>query len=263
MDPEWLSELLARCWGRERVVCREAGWARAWVVGGVQSGETLVLSRPVVREPGVDFVPDFLRVASPTIVAAHVARQEPELHRGRTPVGRPGLARFQAWIGVRAEGEVGGEEDEAALRERIVRGLPDFLIRSLGAADDRDLGVFAFFAALHAQGALGRTAAAPPQVRRALAAVDELLGRPAQIHMIVSDGRTVGVLHRGGQLSLIEPTPPAQGRQPRTVAHRSSPRSACLLIHHPNDALPEGTGRRLAEGVFTVHVRQAEPIERD
>lgn len=268
-DPEgpgvevgWLSEVLPRaCAGYHVPRSDDPDWVRAWSVGGVQNGETLVQSRPVVRDPRADFVADFLRATSQTTLATYFAARDDGAESLAVP--RLGLARFQRWIGVRAEGDLTAGEDPAAARERLTRALPDFLVRSLGQHGDRELSVFAFLAVLHAQGDMSKPLVAPPQIRRALAALDEQLGRPPRINLFVSDGRSVGVLHRGGRLLMVEPPPPS--RAVRAIAQAAAPRTASLLVFDPEAGeLPAGsTARRLAEGIFTLHVRQPGQIERE
>lgn len=244
-DATWLTAALQQHWGGF-----SATGVRAWSVGGVQDNETLVQSRPIVRDPKADFLADLLRVPTHTTLAAHAV-----LPPGRGD-GMPAIAmtRFQRWVGVRAEAGL----DDAA-RAALTAALPDFLIRSSsGQASDRELAVFGFLAALHADGGLGKAYATPPQIRRALAALDERLGHPDPINLMVCDGRTVGVLHRGGRFLLLEPPAPTR---PRTIAQPAA-RLAALLLHD-KDTRPPGPGATLLEpGVFTTHVRQPGVLER-
>lgn len=252
VEAGWFSEVLARTWASYHAPREdEPGWVRAWSVGGVQGGETLVQSRPVVRDPRADFVTDFLRATSQATLSAYHA-QGPDA--GDVPVPRLGLARFQRWIGVRAEAELDPGEDNTH-RSRLREGLPDFLVRSLGHAGDRELTVFGFLAALHAGGDLQKPFVAPPQVRRALATLDAQLGRPARINLFVSDGRTVGVLHRGGRLLLVDG--PAAARSVRALAHVPSRSQASVLLYDPDAGEFAGDDvRRLPEGIYTLNVRQ-------
>ena len=256
MEVGWLGEALTEHWvGYRGPRDDDAGWVRAWSVGGVQNGETLVQSRPVVRESRADFVADFIRATSQTTLAAFHAG-----HDESAPLPRLGVARFQRWIGVRAEGDLGVDDDAAiATRRRLLAALPDFLTRSLVQQSDRELSVYGFFAALHAQGDLGKPYVTPAQLRQALAALDDLLGRPQRVNVVVTDGRTVGVLHRGGRLLLVEPPAPTRGV--RAIA-ATPPRTAALLVYDPEAGEPAAGARRLAEGIFTVHVRQPALVER-
>ncbi|PCC67328.1 hypothetical protein SAMN02745121_07025 [Nannocystis exedens] len=239
---------------------------RAWSVGGVQGSETLVQSRPVVRELRADFIADFLRAPSQTTLAAHAVASSG--HGAEDiPVPRLGLARFQRWLGVRAEGALTADERDDAVRDRLKASLPDFLQRALSHSGDRELVVFGFLAALHASGDLNKPYVAPPQIRRALAGLDELLGHPARLNLFVCDGRTLGVIHRGGRLLLVDAPVPSGAR--RAMAHGPESRvQASLLIHDDGPAdlppAPEGAElRRLPEGIFTLHARQPGQVERD
>ncbi len=247
-EASWLAQVLPEHWGpyvppgpspTDRV--------RAWVVGGVQDNETLVQSRPVVRDPRADFLTDLLRAPTQTTLAAYASAADGE------PTPSLGMVRFQRWIGVRAEVGLPARDAEA-----LRAGLPDFLIRS-GPVGDRELVVLGFLAALHAGGELGKAYATPAAIRKALAALDERLGRPERFNLMVSDGRTVGVLHRGGRLVSLTPPPPP--RPARAISQPHLRPSTSLLLFDPRPAEPAGD--LVAEGVFTVHVRQPVVHDRD
>ena len=272
MPASWLAGVLSRCceghgFTADDGAAVDPALVRAWSVGGVQGSETLVQSRPVVRELRADFIADFLRAPSQTTLAAHaIAASGPGSED--IPVPRLGLARFQRWLGVRAEGALAVADDPGdALRDRLKASLPDFLQRALSHSGDRELVVFGFLAALHATGDLNKPYVAPPQIRRALATLDDMLGRPARLNLFVCDGRTVGVIHRGGRLLVADAPAPAGSR--RTLAHGPESRvQASLLIHDDGPAdlppAPEGAElRRLPEGIFTLHARQPGQVERD
>ena len=255
-EVSWLGQALAEGWS-QYVGPGEAatGRVRAWSVGGVQDNETLVQARPVVRDPRADFIADLLRAPTQTTLAAHAV----------LPVGPgesdspPALAmtRFQRWIGVRAEGQPLAEEVRAGLRAT----LPEFLIRSGGQTGDRELVVLSFLAALHAAGELGKAYATPAAIRRALHGLDERLGRPERLNLMVSDGRCVGVLHRGGRIVSLQPPPPV--RPARAISRPHQRPSASLLLFDPQPAVDADPAAALAGGVFTVHVRQPGVYERD
>lgn len=260
-EPGWLETVLQATWSSYRIP-RGDGPIRAWSVGGVQNGDTLVQSRPVVRDGRADFVADFLRATSQTTIASYFAGpddQDPE----DSTVPRLGVARFQRWVGIRAEGELGLDDAAAtAVRERLQGFLPDFLVRSLTHAGDRELAIFGFLAALHVQGDLAKPYVAAPAVRRALGALDDLLGHPARANIFVCDGRTLGVLHRGGRLLQVEGPQPA--RSVRAIAQPARTQTSLLVFDPEAGELPAGsTARRLAEGIFTFHVRQPGQLERD
>lgn len=267
----WLTGVLSRCCEGHGFLADDGAQVdpalvRAWSVGGVQGSETLVQSRPVVRELRADFIADFLRAPSQTTLAAHAVATAG--HGAEDiPVPRLGLARFQRWLGVRAEGALTADDRDDAVRDRLKASLPDFLQRALSHSGDRELVVFGFLAALHANGDLNKPYVAPAQIRRALAGLDELLGHPARLNLFVCDGRTLGVIHRGGRLLVADAPAPSGSR--RAMAHGPESRiQASLLIHDEGPAdlppAPEGAELRcLPEGIFTLHARQPGQVERD
>lgn len=270
VEAEWLAGALARSVEGHGFTgdAEGPGLVRAWSVGGVQGSETLVQSRPVVRERRADFIADFLRAPSQTTLAAHAAA--PPGHGAEDiPVPRLGLARFQRWLGVRAEGALAADEHQAAaIGERLKAGFPDFLVRGLAHSGDRELTVFAFLAALHASGDLNQPYVAPPQIRRALDALDEALGRPERLNLFVCDGRTLGVIHRGGRLLQIDAPTPA-GSLRGGLAHGHAHRIHASLFVHATataaDLTPppaDAEVRRVPEGIFTVSARQPGQVER-
>ena len=259
----WLGQMFVQRWTRYLAPGQAAaGSLRAWVVGGVQDNETLVQARPVVRDPHADFLTDLLRAPTHTTLAAFAA-----VPGGPASAPLPpslGMVRFQRWIGVRAEGSLlpdprAAEIDD--LRAGLRAALPDFLQRGGGPGGDRELVVLSFLATLHAAGELGKAYAAPAAIRTALLALDERLGRPAAFNLMVSDGRCVGVIHRGGRLVALQPpTPP---RPARAISQATQRPTASLLLFDPHTvssaADPEHS---VPEGIFTVHVRQPGVLER-
>ena len=269
-EASWLGQVLVQRWSRyvPAGVDSPVGSLRAWVVGGVQDNETLVQARPVVRDPRADFVADMLRAPTQTTLAAYAG--QPGTPGGSdSSAGLPPsltMVRFQRWIGVRAESSLlpAGQAGEVeALRAELRAALPEFLIRSGGLVGDRELVVLSFLAALHAAGELGKAYATPATIRKALAALDDRLGRPAAFNLMVSDGRSVGVIHRGGRLMSLAPPPPP--RPARAISQPHQRPSASLLLFDPH--APPGPADAdhpdVPEGVFTVHVRQPGVHERD
>jgi hypothetical protein len=260
-EASWLGQMLAQHWSLHVPPGEAAmGRVRSWSVGGVQDNETLVQARPVVRDPRADFLTDLLRAPTHTTLAAYAA-----VPAGRGDLESPpqlAMTRFQRWIGVHAETQLlGGRDDESeATRARLRGALPEFLVRSGGAqAGERDLVVLTFLAGLHAVGELGKAYAPPAAIRKALHVLDERLGHPARFNLMVSDGRTVGVLHRGGQLVSLTPPPPP--RPARAISQPHPRPTANLLLFDPNPAAASEAA--VPEGVFTVHVRQPAVHERD
>ncbi len=235
-DASWLGQMLVQHWTRYLAPGdAAAGSLRAWVVGGVQDNETLVQARPVVRDPRADFLTDLLRAPTQTTLAAFAAVPGHPDSAALPPSLT--MVRFQRWIGVRAEGsllpdERASESDD--LRAALRADLPDFLKRGGGPGSDRELVVLAFLATLHAAGELGKAYAAPAAIRKALVALDERLGHPTAFNLMVSDGRCVGVIHRGGRLVTLQPpTPP---RPARAISQAPQRPTASLLLLDPHDA---------------------------
>lgn len=265
---EWLEERLEAHLDGYR--CGREPCTRAWAVGAVLGTETLVQARPVVRDQGTRFADDFLRAPSPCTIAGFAAAE------GTARPPRFGITRFHRWIAVRGEGELGGEGPEAIAdrRRRLRADLPPFILRSLVDGSDRELAAMAVIARLHQATAMGKTYAEAAVIRDALRAIDELLGE-STIHLLVSDGRTVGVLHRGGHALALRP--PASGR-PRLglrTSAGSDVEGALLLLFSPErEAASDDGGPRtpkleddealpIADGVFSVGARHPVRIERD
>jgi hypothetical protein len=247
-DATWLSAALQRHWS----ALSATSGVRAWSVGGVQDNETLVQSRPVVRDPKADFLADLLRVPTQTTLAAYAA--SPPGHDPDRPMPAIAMTRFQRWVGVRAEADL-----HADARAALAAQLPDFLLRSSGGQpSDRALVVFGFLAGLHADGGLGKQYAPPEQIRQALTALDERLGRPQRINLLVCDGRTVGVLHRGGQFVAVPAPVPAR---PRAISQPHTRAVGCALLFDPQPA-PDPGATVVEPGVFTTSVRQPGLLER-
>ncbi len=260
-ETDWLSQTLATHWPNFPGTGPTGDTVRAWVVGGVQDNETLVQARPVVRDPRASFVADFLRAPTHTTLAAHVV-----VPSGATagPAASPPpltMVRFQRWIGIRSEVALGPDEATAtAIRSELHRNLPNFLIRN-GPFGDRELVTLAFLAELHAAGELGKAYATAATIRGCLAQLDRRLGHPAHVHVMVSDGRTVGVLHRGGQLLSLTPPPPPP--PPRAISQPHLRPSANLLLFSPGpgpDPSPDVVV--VPDGIFTVHTRQPGLLDR-
>ena len=266
-EASWLGQMLAQRWSRYVPAGADSPIAslRAWVVGGVQDNETLVQARPVVRDPRADFIADMLRAPTQTTLAAY-AGQPAGPDGSDSSAGLPPsltMVRFQRWIGVRAESSLlpaGRAGELEALRAELRATLPEFLIRSGGPVGDRELVVLSILATLHAAGELGKAYATPAAIRKALAALDERLGRPTAFNLMVSDGRSVGVIHRGGRLVTLAPPPPP--RPARAISQPHQRPSASLLLFDPH-AQPGSDEVDVPEGVFTVHVRQPGVHERD
>ncbi|MCA9688193.1 MAG: hypothetical protein KC636_01195 [Myxococcales bacterium] len=270
-DAAWLERVLRERWREPwpayaRVTDDDDPPARAWSVGGVHGLETLVQARPVVRGRDTSFVTDLLRVPTQCTLAAFAIAPGPGASAPRVDI-----ARFQRWIGVRSEGSLRtSAEHSKRLRQSIEGSLPGFLTRSLKSRSDRELSFFAFLSLLHEEGGLGVAYATVDQLRRALVRLDALLEHPAMIHLMVGDGRHVGVLHRGVRLLQFFPPVAPPTRKPITGPHSMAGRGpvATLLLQVEPEVeaprsdgpqAPEDVAHELEAGVHTIAVRA--PLE--
>lgn len=254
--PEWVDEVLASRWAGYRAP--EAAQpdapvrTRAWSVGCVLGIETLVQSRPVVRDRNESFLDDFLRPAAPCTIATFSATRE---------ASRPGdaaISRYERWVGACSQASILDLEPgrDANLRAKLRQSIPAFLQRSILQNHDDELLFFAFLSRLHAAGGLGSAFAKPELIREGLSKLEadlvEVLGEQLSLNMMVFDGRNFAVLHRGGTLTVWEAPPRPEPRHrtgPRPMA--GIPRGSTLYVLSPN-------GRRdlsadpIPDGVFSV-----------
>jgi hypothetical protein len=228
--------------------------SRGWSVGGVHGGETLVQSRPLVRDPRVRLADDLLRAPSHCTLATH-SQQRGEA----SGLARATITRFQRWIGVAAEPELPAADPAARdhLRREIEAHLPGYLARSRTLGGDRELLVLAALAHLDPASALGKAYVDPSELRRALRQLDQQLGSPPTIHLMISDGRSLGVLHRGGRGLVMQPPI----LRPARALADTKPQSVALLLALNVDAAVEGA-EEVGEGILTISARPPLEIER-
>lgn len=235
---------------------------RAWSVGCVLGTETLVQSRPVVRDRAVDFLDDFLRTPAPCTMAMFTAARE---------TSRPGeaaIARFQRWIGACCQPDV-LEMDHGAraeLRGRMRADMPDFLRRSFGDGGDEHLLFFGFLARLHRAGGLGPKFAERPVVAAALVElgrdVESAVGDGKGLNLIVHDGRSLAMLHRGGTLTRwLAPDRPTTRTRTGPLPAAGIPRGAALFVLSRDDGR-DPAADPLPDGVFALATADPASIER-
>ena len=218
-----------------------------WSVGAVVGNETLVQSRPIVRGRDSDPLDDLLRTATRCVLAAFAPQ------RGTGDVAAPpapAISRFRRWIGVRAEGMLPDE-----LREELRTTLPDFLARSRTERTDDELVFLTFLSQLQRLGGLGAAYDPPERIRDALVALNEQLGEHVPHNAMVSDGRTFGMLHRGGTVLMFEP--PEDLPRPQVRLTGKDAQGASLLLYTPEPMPPEPVpgAERIPEGMFTIETR--------
>lgn len=256
-DHAWLADMLGEHLLRRIDTLATPMQLRGWSVGSVVGNETFVQARPIVRDPEVEPTEDLLRTPAPCILAAFNAA--PGGERLGEPQTSIRLARFRRWIGVRAEAEL-----DADTRRHLRDEVPDFLARSGTLGNDGELVFLRFLAALHAQGGLGGPYAAPDLVRRALRTTEALLG-DGPVNLMVSDGRTLGVVHRGGMLLMFQPPTVGSKRALKLEDDARASQRGSLLWFDPGPPAetPLPNAERIAEGVFTIESMRPRQLSRD
>lgn len=243
---EWIADVLDQHLHRRIAQLADERTAgvrlRGWSVGATVGNETFVQARPTVRDRDLEPVEDVLRNPAHCTIAAFTAASDDEAASGAS---KPALSRFRRWIGVRAEGPL-----DLDTRRRLRAEVPDFLARGELVGSDGELVFFRFLAALHALGGLGGAYATPELIRRALRTTEALLG-DGPLNLMISDGRTLGVIHRGGTLLAIDPPRPPGVRG--SADDTKPPRGNLLWFDAgPPSDNPALGAERLAEGIFTI-----------
>ena len=248
----WLEQVLAAhiataAPGEEGVAeaAADACAVRGWSVGAVVGNETLVQSRPIARARDESPIDDMLRTKTRCVLAALSPHST-----ATSPAPPPRISRFRRWIGVRAEASL-----EPELRAQLVAALPDFLARTQTQPTDGDLVFLTFLGHLHGQGGLSATYDPPSRVLAALHAVDEQLSERSPHHLLVTDGRTLGMVHRGDTLLAFDP--PEDLPQPRGRLTSPQAQTAKLLVFRPGapPPTPVAGAERIADGMFTIETR--------
>jgi hypothetical protein len=227
-----------------------------WSVGAGVGNETLVQSRPILRDRDTDPLDDLLRTSAACVVAAFANRSRNALVADTAALVR--VARYRRWMAVR-DGDDLTPEDRVAVRAE----LPDFLARAAGQSDT-ELVFLRCLAELHERGALGKAFAPHDAIRAALRATGDRFPN-GPLNLFVSDGRTLGILHRGGTLLAFEP--PREIRPGRSwkidEGEPSAPAQLFLWKAGPPPDAPDGGAERIAEGVLAVAAARPSFLERD
>ncbi len=230
---------------------------RGWTVGAAWGAETLVQSRPIVRNRDIDPIDDLLRTPGSCVLAAfcvHSASRD-----GLVAPHSPALSRFRRWLGVRV-----GSSLPAAKAAALRQALPSFLERHQIDRSDGELVFLSFLAQLHELGGLRKTYAPPELVRQALDTTVLRLELEPLHNFMVSDGRTFAMSHAGGVLLSFEPPPQSSPTRFRVTGQTGDGRRTHLLLYtpHPHEQAPQHGGERVAEGVFSIDARTPRAIER-
>lgn len=231
---------------------------RGWSVGAAWGNETLVQSRPIVRNRDVDPIDDLLRTPASCVVAAfsvHSASRDGML----APAPSPALSRYRRWLGVRV-----GMALPPARASALRQALPSFLERHQTDRSDGELVFLTFLAQLHERDGLRKTYAPAELIRQALGQTIERLELDPPHNLMVSDGRTFAMAHHGGALSSFEPPPEGTPARFRVSGPGGDGRRTNLLLLTPQayEHTPLQGGERVAEGVLSIDVRTPRVIER-
>ena len=194
LSPGIVTPLLRAGWGASAEPSTPMGddgeptYGYAWTVGSVAGTETLVQTRPIVRDNVSEFAKDFLRTSSSTAVGMITRRGGPFEKTGE-------VARFHRWVGVARSSSISLADDAARtdFEARFARELPDFLQRARSSSSASEWGLFLVLAELHAMERLSSLPARPDEIRAAIARTLEKIA-PSSIEttdLLISDGATV------------------------------------------------------------------------
>lgn len=227
-----------------------------WSVGTVLGNETLVQSRPMVRNLEVDPVDELLRRSASCTVATFAAAKADEKVAASDSVK---VARFQRWIGVRH-----GPSLSPALRASLHEELPAFLARDAAQRTDAELVFLRLLAFIHEAGALGQTFTAPDHLRAALSRLAARLP-DGDLSMFVSDGRTLGIVHRGGTLLVFEPPADVRPRRRWSFSGEElgAPAAIYLWLSGPPPDAAMSRAERIAHGVLSAQAVRPNLLVRD
>lgn len=212
-----------------------------WSVGGCMGAETLVQSRPVAR-PTDDPVNDLLRSGARCSLGLFHSTSA-----GASPsTDPPRTGRFRRWMAV-----VASQRLSEPSRAEILGRLPAFLARDAARSPDSQLQLLALLDKLYTATGFQNAYADPTAVASALADFADSRGDEAPHAMMLSDGRTLGLLVRSG--CLLSSYPPADLRPTQGLVSAPDHLPASLWIWSPDaPRSPSRDAERLSDGVFTV-----------
>ena len=170
-----------------------------WGVGHYQGGEVLLRRRPVDENPTAGLMAAVADVRSDALLG-HLRRATVGGHR--TENTHP--FRYRQYLFA----HTGTVAAFAALRDRLVESLPEFLQRGVRGDTDSELLFHLFLSFLHDAGNLNTLGLDPGAVRGALRSTLSLVDRlsaeegatPSPFHVAITDGEHVVVAHSGDRL---------------------------------------------------------------
>ncbi len=196
------TELMARVLESEReavMVRVRDGQSLGWGIGFYQGDEVLMRRRPVDDRDTVQLAISAADVRADVMIG-HV--RSATVGTLRTENTHP--FRFRQWLFA----QTGTVPEFAAVRDRLVATIPDFLRAQIRGETDAEIVFHVFLSFLHDRGALEGTP--PPSVvrealRATLSLVDttgaEVGAPPASINALVSSGEFTVVLHAGASMA--------------------------------------------------------------
>ena len=250
---------------QEALTARARGKALGWGFGFYQAGEVLLRRRPIDEHTVVD-VASLTRDVRTDVLIGHV----------RNPtVGEPGTRnthpfRYRQWLFA----HTGTLAQFEALRDRLVKSIPDFLMRNVRGDTDSELVFHLFLSFLHDAGKLTDDAPAADVIaalRTTMALVDRLSSEEGAddagpTGIMVSNGDYIVGLTRGAGMAyrLVHGQEDIEALLPEDALRRSRlpdlARVRFTLLAADFDEPPKGRWKVLPDCSTVVLGRYDEPI---
>lgn len=182
---------------REALSVSDSSRQDAWGIGFYQGGEVLHKKRPYAGTERVDWLKVTSTLRTDCIIGHVRHATVGDLRADNT---QP--FRFRSWLFAHS----GTVSRIDPVRPRLLDGLPDFLRRSVRGDTDSELVFHAVLSFLHDAGQLDNSDvsadAVAAAVRATVAQVDRLVaefgGKPSSLDMLLSNGRLLLAVRRGG-----------------------------------------------------------------
>ena len=219
-----------------------------WSVVSVLGSQTLVQSRPVLRNADLDPLDDFLRAEAACTIGAYNTGIKDEA----APRDVVRTARFRRFVAAAAGVSLGEER-----RRAVLDLLPPFLRRDAYGKTDTDLLLLRVLARLHEQGDFTQALPDPEAVRAAMTSLRPLIQTDGPFAIFLGSARTVAVMHEGGSLFAFEP-PEAIRPTTRRFSNRGqegSPASVLLWTAAPDPPTPIAGAERITAGIVSAETQ--------